>query len=205
MIKTRQTSEKFGKIRGTCRYSQVSHVPLIAPCSGRSTAMPDVIRIPLGNGKVTIVDELDYPLVAPYKWYACRSFNTWYARTSFSRFNQGTRKAIDMHALIVPCPPGMVRDHRNGDGLDNRRENIRICTQSQNQQNRAHVINNTSGFKGVTWHRQMGKWQAAIKHKNKSYHLGLFDLATDAARAYDRKARELFGEFARTNFAIDEQ
>lgn len=97
-------------------------------------------------------------------------------------------------------PKDMNTDHINGNGLDNRRKNIRICTQSQNCQNRRIIYGTASKYKGVSWFRPTGKWRATIKNKRKSISLGYFEKEINAALMYDRKAKELFGEFANVNF-----
>lgn len=89
-------------------------------------------------------------------------------------------------------------DHANGDPLDNRLCNLRLCDDSTNQANRKLTKLNSSGFKGVTWHKQCRRWQAAIKVHGKNHHLGLFDHPADAHSAYIAAARAYFGEFARS-------
>lgn len=98
-----------------------------------------------------------------------------------------------IHRMIMSEPPGMVIDHIDGNKLDNRKENLRICTQQQNGWNRGKPSNNTSGFKGVCWHKQTQKWQAIINHK----HIGYFKTAEKAYEAYVKAAQELHGDFAK--------
>lgn len=100
--------------------------------------------------------------------------------------------------LIAGSPDG---DHRDGDGLNNRRNNLRVVTKSQNQMNQQKIRGN-SRFKGVCWDKSRGKWLATIRFERKSYNLGRFNNESDAACAYDKKAQELFGEFARLNFPV---
>jgi hypothetical protein len=104
-----------------------------------------------------------------------------------------------MHRRILNPAPGKVVDHFNGNRKDNRRSNLRECTQAENRRN-TRKSRGTSRFKGVSWHCQMGKWQAKICHNGKSIHLGLFDDEVEAARACDKAAREFFGAFACLNF-----
>ena len=100
-----------------------------------------------------------------------------------------------MHREILNTPEGLDTDHINGDGLDNRRENIRVSTKSQNQANRRNLqSNNTSGFKGVDFHR--GKWRAQIKVDGRKIDLGSFDTPDEASGAYLRSAHHHFGKFA---------
>jgi hypothetical protein len=96
--------------------------------------------------------------------------------------------------------PGVELDHRNKDTGDDRLENLRQATKSQNQANKGKYKRNTSGFAGVTWNRSHSKWQAQIGFQGKVKYLGSFEEAKSAALAYDVAARQLFGEFARVNF-----
>lgn len=102
-----------------------------------------------------------------------------------------------MHRLVLDAPSGVVVDHINGDGLDNRRSNLRLGTQSQNLANSRKRSGTTSSFKGVSFHRASGKWRAYIKQHRKQFHLGLFESESEAAEAYRAKAREIYGGFAR--------
>jgi hypothetical protein len=96
-------------------------------------------------------------------------------------------------------PKELYIDHINGNVKNNSPENLRLATNAQNQWNRGAYRNNTSGFKGVHWHKQRQKWQAGIKHHGKPRHLGLFDTPEEAHAAYTRAAAELHGEFARAS------
>lgn len=106
-----------------------------------------------------------------------------------------------MHRVILNTPKGMESDHINGDGLDNRRCNLRICTTSQNQQNQQTQSRiKSSGFKGVNWAKRANKWVARIVIAKKEMWLGSFDSELKAALAYDNAAKKYFGEFSKTNF-----
>jgi len=108
-----------------------------------------------------------------------------------------------MHRVIMKLNFGDKRqvDHINGNGIDNRRNNLRICTQSQNNQNqRTQICLKSSKYKGVLWHKCCKRWMAQIKLNKKNKYIGLFKNEIDAAHAYDREAKELFGEYAKTNF-----
>ena len=113
-----------------------------------------------------------------------------------------------MHRLVMSRILGRelerneIIDHVNGNGLDNRRENLRISTNSQNLANRRKNCNNTSGFKGVQPKRK--KYSACVGFQGKKIRLGVYDTPEEAARAYDEKAKELFGEYANLNFPDDE-
>lgn len=151
------------------------------------------IVIPLTRGKVAIIDNEDAALISQYKWQADRDGRTWYARRTIS-LPGGGRKTQKMHQLITGHPR---TDHRNGDGLDNRRANLRRATKAQNNRNRRKTIG-YSKYKGVGWHEN--RWCAQIKVNGKKIHLGRFISEEDAARAYDAAARREFGEFAALNF-----
>jgi len=105
-----------------------------------------------------------------------------------------------MHRVILDAPMNMLVDHINGNGLDNRRENLRICTNTENLRNRGKDRDNTSGYKGVVIKKGEKKFRAQIRVNQKTIHLGSFSTPEEAARAYDDAAREYFGEFAWTNF-----
>ena len=148
-----------------------------------------------GTVLACFVDASDWPLVRGYRWCAIKGGNTFYAMTHVRK--AGTRTTLQMHQLLLPDPEV---DHINGKGCDNRRENLRAATRSQNNANQRKNSNNTSGFKGVHWRQDRSKWRARIEVNGKHLHLGLYDAATDAARAYDQAALQHFGQFARVNF-----
>lgn len=104
-----------------------------------------------------------------------------------------------MHSFIMDTPKGSVTDHINGNKLDNRKANLRICTQSQNMANSVMKKNNKSGYRGVSWNKKYLKWEAYLTKDYKHYFLGYFSKKEDAALAYNRRAKELFGEFCKLN------
>ena len=112
----------------------------------------------------------------------------------------GKRRPIRMHRLILGLKKGEITDHKNHNGLDNRVKNIRHCTRAQNLQNARKRKMCTSRFKGVCYRKNKAKWQATITFNGKYMNLGYFMNEVIAALAYDRKAKELFGTFAYTNF-----
>lgn len=153
--------------------------------------------IPLTLGKITIVDAGDYEWLNSFAWQAMLSRGAWYA--SRLLWEDGKCKRIKMHQAILSTIDGSVPDHKNGNGLDNRRDNLRPATRSQNCGNRRTVVNK-SGFKGVSWASKDKKWRARIGVSGKALFLGTFATADEAAHAYDAAALKHFGEFARLNF-----
>lgn len=154
-------------------------------------------EIPLTQGKAAIVDDEDFEWLSQWKWSARKDRSIWYAvRWQKGRMN-GKRILLLMHREILHPPIGMETDHKDGNGLNNQRSNLRTATNSQNQQNAKHR-KGLSTFKGVSWH--VGKWQSQIRVEGKRLHLGRFSSETEAAFAYDQAAKRYFGEFARTNF-----
>lgn len=156
------------------------------------------ISIPLTHGKQALVDDKDYPLVSRFKWFFSERGRI---RANIPKHlrNEFGCSTIDIARLIMSPPKDMVIDHINGDVLDNRRCNLRVCTQSQNLMNR-RATGGYSKYKGVTWSKDAKKWQASLKYQGKNYFLGHYDNEKKAALAYDAKAREIFGEYARLNF-----
>jgi hypothetical protein len=152
-------------------------------------------QIPLTQEKVAIVDDDMYEYLSQWKWHYVNG----YAVRS-ETCAPGKQKAVFMHRLIMQAPDGMEVDHKETeDTLNNQRSNLRLCTHSQNNHNRTKYSNNTSGYKGV-FPLPSKRWRACIKNQGERLHIGVFDTPEEAARAYDAKARELFGEFANTNF-----
>ena len=155
-------------------------------------------EIKLTQGQVAIIDDEDYEWLSQWKWYARKSRNIWYAVRQ--EWENGRQKQIHMHREILKPPIGMETDHRDRNGLNNQRNNLRIATRIQNTRNRKANQNGTSTFKGVFWNPAHDKWQAQIRVKRQRIHLGYFPCEMDAARTYDKAAKEYFGEFACINF-----
>ena len=176
--------------------------------TGRPTQPMEVRvkEIPLTKGMVALVDDEDYEALAARRWFGQPSQNgrSSYAVTKVGYGRTGTR-SVYMHQLILGTgEPGMEIDHKNRNGLDNQRANLRWATKAQQRANQAVRKDSQSGFKGVNLLR--GKyWAAHIREDGRQRHLGYFPTAEDAARAYDARARELFGEFAALNFPDDIQ
>lgn len=146
-------------------------------------------KVPLKNGHFAIVDDEDYELVSRYRWHLLPSPNApgGYAVTK-----------MRLHRLILEVPPDMVVDHINGDPLDNRKCNLRICTNAQNQQNTGSR-GGSSRHKGVSFNRKSGKWLGCFLFEGRRYYCGLWDTEDDAAKAVDKKRGEVCGTFASKN------
>lgn len=157
----------------------------------------DVAYVPLSQGMEAIIDAADVPVVGGMNWCANRIKGSIYAvRSRFA--DDGRHIGLMMHRLIMDAPAGSVVDHINGDGLDNRRENLRIATHAENLRNSRLSCRNTSGVKGVCWDKGHKKWAAFISVSGKVHRLGRFSDKGDAARAYAEASRRLHGEFGRT-------
>jgi hypothetical protein len=161
--------------------------------------------IQLTKGFVALVDDADFAAVSQYKWRALvdkRRGKVYAVRKAHG--SHSTRKSLYLHREILGVTDPTIKvDHRNGDGLDDQRGNLRSCTTAQNNMNQRKRINPLSSrYKGVCWHKRDGKFQAEIKINGKSKFLGMFTDELDAALTYDSAAREHFGEFACCNFPL---
>lgn len=153
--------------------------------------------IPLKHEPKTVIDEADFGLVAaagPWHLWPCNGKT--YARRITSD-ETGQQKFQGLHTFLTGWP---LVDHIDGDGLNNRRANLRPATHAQNSANQKRSSRNRSGFKGVHYYHRTSSWRAYIGVGGKQRHLGYFSTAEEAARIYDAAALELFGEFARINF-----
>jgi hypothetical protein len=166
--------------------------PLVAAYDNR------MLRLTLPGGPVVLIDEADQMLIAGFPWRVLNNKDKQYAHAWNGRMH------LYMHRLIAGAGPKDLVDHHNGNGLDNRRLNLRIATGSQNLANRWRQRNNrTSQYKGVFWDSHRERWSASIHVKQKTRALGRFTDEANAARAYDRAALDAWGQFARLNFPID--
>lgn len=155
-------------------------------------------KIPLTNGGEALVSDKDFPSLAKHRWNRADNGSTSYAvRCEYVREKRRKRTVI-MHRVIANAPKGRKVDHRNRNGLDNRRSNLRLATDSQNQYNTKLRKDSTTGFRGVTLLR--GKFMAQIQSGKTHKYLGWFETAEAAATAYDAAAILLHGEFAQLNF-----
>lgn len=158
-------------------------------------------EIPLTKGYCAQVDDEDYEELVTHKWKAhIRDEHHIYAVRSFKKGGRkGTWIAIQMHRVITHAGPRVVVDHINGNTLDNRRGNLRVCEQKFNAMNRRSHAEKTCRFKGVLLDKKSGLWVAAIRKDGHRKSLGYFDRDIDAALAYNIAAIEMFGEFALLN------
>jgi hypothetical protein len=163
---------------------------VMKPCTLRDAG--DYLEIVLTSGAVVKIDHADRELVEGRNVYLARGHGKPYAMVSIN----GER--LHLSRIILGAARGKVADHISGDTLDNRRSNLRLATVAQNAWNSGPQTNNTSGFRGV--YLNGTKWSAAIQQHRVSIYLGHFDTPEEAARAYDAKAMELRGEFAKLNF-----
>jgi HNH endonuclease/AP2 domain len=152
--------------------------------------------IQVSNGKMAIVDDEDFEIVSKHHWH---QDGAGYIRTNIWK---GNRKdsAPRLHRMVLPNTPKHLHiDHKNGDKLDNRKSNLRICSSSQNARNRGPQNNNTSGYKGVIYDKARSKWRSEICVEGKRKYLGRFTTAEEAAKAYNDAAIQFHGEFAYIN------
>lgn len=160
-------------------------------------------EIRLTQGQVTIVDDDNFEWLNSFKWFAHKdNFKYNHGYYAVKKITKNGKSYMQcMHRLILNIDDKeLLVDHINGDKLDNREENLRIATRAENGRNRDRQSNNKSGFKGVSWNKQFMKYRAQIMFNNKTTYIGLYTNPIEAAKAYDLKAKELFGEFARLNF-----
>lgn len=154
------------------------------------------MAIPLSQGLFALVNGEDYERLNQWKWCAVHlGKNNWYAIRNIGKVPN--RKMVLMHREILNVSNNKETDHKNGCGLDNRKQNLRICIHAENLRNQKPNSNHTSRYKGVGWHR--GKWRARIYFNCKCIYLGHFDNEVDAALAYNIAAKQYFGKFARLN------
>jgi len=163
---------------------------------GSRTSAADYKLIPLTQGQFVIVDDFNYDLLSLYKWYAVKSGKNYYARRTINLKNKTFY--IYMHQILIKAKVGEEIDHINRNSLDNRICNLRSCSHSKNNQNSRKRVNASSTYKGV--HKADKKWRVIITFMGKRVHLGRYENEIEAAKVYDVVARELFGEFACTNF-----
>lgn len=156
-------------------------------------------KIPLTQGKFALVDDADYEWLSQWKWCAWKNqAGNFYAIRNAPR-TDGKRRTIRMHQVIMGTLGKVLTDHRDGEGLNNQRHNLRTCTPCQNVRNQRKHRDGGSKYKGVHWDSARAQWAAKIYVDGRTVALGRYKSEEVAARAYDSKARECFGEFARVN------
>lgn len=154
-------------------------------------------EIKLTQGKIAFVDNKNYEILNKFKWCAYWDKWNWYALRN-SYFINGKRKKIWMHREIMNAEKGVQVDHRNGNGLDNRKENLRLCNNQQNQRNKLNSYkNNKLKIKGVSFCKKSKKFKAVIHINKKQIYLGSFNVLGDTDSAYRIAEEKYFGEFAR--------
>lgn len=151
-------------------------------------------KIFLAQGKYALVDAADYNYLSQWKWCLLSG-----RRESAIRRDEG--RLLSMHRALMGAMEGIVIDHINNDPLDNRRSNLRPCTNAQNMMNKRKYAKNKSGYKGVLL-TSGGRWKAQISVEGRCMYLGTYDTAEEAAKVYDELALYHYGEFASLNFAI---
>ena len=150
--------------------------------------------IPLSQGKVAMVDDEDYEYLIRWKWYASRG----HSGIFYAARNNHPDSPLKMHRFILQLEKGdRAVDHKDGDGLNNQKNNLRICSNAENVRNKRISPKNTSGYKGVCFEKQTGKWKAQITVNYDHHNLGRFSTKELAYQSYCEAAKRLHGEFAR--------
>lgn len=154
------------------------------------------VSVPLSCGQFALVDDEDYERIAAFKWHAMRAISSrenWYA----GRREHGATRYL--HRLILSAGVGQRIDHRDGDGLNNTRSNLRFCTHKLNMANSLRPLP-PSGYRGVRWKPDRSKWVAEVRSNGKCITVGAFHCVIEAAHARDAHVKKLYGEFAVLNF-----
>lgn len=151
-------------------------------------------EIQLTQGQVALVDDEDFEKINQFKWCAFKGRNSFYAMRGISI--SGQSNTVYMHCAILN---GKGVDHIDHNGLNNQKSNLRFCTRSENGMNRTKHASASSTYKGVCFHKGTKKWRTKIRISGREIYLGYFASEADAAKAYNEKAIELFGEFANLN------
>lgn len=165
-----------------------------------------MVKMTTSNGVEFEIDEEDVDRVAAYRWYGFKpdGKKTYIFRTISTRLSSGKWKtqSVYLHRFLIDAPSGLSVDHKDNNSLNNRRSNLRLATQSQQNQNTKKLNPSTasSRFKGVSFNKKRNAWEVYIHDKRKKVIIGYFQNEEEAAHAYDNAARSRYGEFASTNF-----
>ncbi len=156
-------------------------------------------EIKLTKGKIALVDDEDYEYINQWRWKL--STSGYAIRTVCVKNDLGINRftSLIMHRVIMDAKKGEVIDHIDCDRLNNTKNNLRFCSVGENCMNRLKGKKNTSGYKGVSWHKRDKRWIASIKINGVAVHLGSYNNVIEAVNAYDKSAKKYFGEFAKTN------
>lgn len=146
--------------------------------------------IPLTRGQCAIVDDEDFEALSKHTWH----YDNGYARRDIQE--NGVVQLVYMHRVLAKPSAGQFVDHINLHRCDNRKQNLRVCTKADNNRHVARRRDNASGYKGVDFNKQSRKWRANIRYNGRKQYIGAFDSAVEAAVAYRRRAKELFGKYA---------
>ena len=166
---------------------------------GRREAKEDDMKeINLSQGRVTIVDDDDFEEISKHKW----NYAQGYAKRNIAA-GAGKQATLHMHVAIMGKTGGLEIDHVNGNGLDNRRDNLQFVTHAQNLQNKAPDKNTSSVYKGVSWNKRIKRWTSQIMIDKKLRHLGRYENEQAAALAYNNAAIKHFGQYARLNTIME--
>lgn len=154
------------------------------------------------KGYDVLIDDVLAPMILAWQWCIADRKRGIYFCTSML-FPDGRRHNVKLHRFIRESPPGMLIDHVNGNHLDCRLQNLRVCTTAQNTQNSPMLRTNKTGYRGVSYNAKRGKYRAVIMCNKKYINLGYFNTPEEAADIYNKKAKELFGEFYRETGAAN--
>lgn len=156
--------------------------------------------IKLTQGKFAQVDDEDFDYLNQWKWHVVKSDKNEYASRQI-RVCKNRQISVKMHRNILNLTDSkLVVDHKDNNGLNNQKSNIRICSNDENIRNRRKKKDSASQYLGVYYHKRIKKWQTSIQHNNVKIHLGYFENENDAAKCYDENALKYHGEFANLNF-----